>query len=278
MLAQINGTELFYTTHGRGRPLLLMHGGLGLDHTYFRPWLDALAGEAQLIYYDHRGNGRSARPQSFDGITHDTWIADADALREHLGLERIVLLGHSYGGFLAQQYALRYGDRLDGLILCGTAPAMDYPEVIFANAQARATPAQFELVVNGLSGPTPDDERLREIWGEIASLYFHHYDDERGRAMLERITYSAAAFNHSFFNCLPAFNTLNRLHEISAPTLILAGRHDWITPPTQGAERIHAALKDSKLVVFEDSGHFPFIEEQAGFLSVVAEWLAALSR
>lgn len=100
MRVQLSDTELFFEPFGQGHPVLIMHGGLGLDHTYFRPWLDKLADVAELIYYDHRANGRSARPSVIEGIGHETWAADADALRAHLGYDRIILLGHSYGGFL----------------------------------------------------------------------------------------------------------------------------------------------------------------------------------
>ncbi len=141
--------------------MLLMHGGLGYDHTYFRPWLDVLGERTELIYYDHRGNGRSSRPESWEGITHETWAQDADALREHLGHERVLLFGHSYGGFLAQEYALRYPERLEGLILCSTAPVFDYPEVAMANAAARTTAAQFQALTEALSAPVRDDDALR---------------------------------------------------------------------------------------------------------------------
>src|SRR6516162_10743394 len=158
MQARVNQTELFYTSFGEGRPMFMMHGGLGFDHTYFRPWLDPLGDRVQLIYYDHRGNGRSQRPTSYDGISHDTWTADADALRSYLGDELIILFGHSYGGFLAQEYALRYGQHLRGLILSCTAPALDYPEVTRANAQARGTSEQVQRVTRILQGePTPSD-------------------------------------------------------------------------------------------------------------------------
>jgi len=121
--------------------MLLMHGGLGLDHSAFPPYFDNLGDLLTLIYYDHRGNGRSARPDSFEAITHATWVDDADALRAQLGYEQIILFGHSYGGFLAQEYALRYPERLAGLILCCTAPAIDYMPLIQANAAARHTRA-----------------------------------------------------------------------------------------------------------------------------------------
>jgi proline iminopeptidase len=274
MQARINQTELFYISLGQGRPLMLMHGGLGFDHTYFRPWLDPLAEQVQLIYYDHRGNGRSQRPASFVGIGHDTWTADADALRGYLGHQQIILFGHSYGGFLAQEYALRYRQHLDGLILSCTAPALDYPDVIRANAVARGTPAQVEAVNRFLRGePMASDTALEETLTVILPLYFKHYDAEVGKQIGKDTHYSAVASNHAFSSCIPSFNTLPRLGEINVPTLVIAGRDDWITPPRQGAERLHAALPDSQLAIFEDSGHFPFIEERAKFLNVVGDWI-----
>lgn len=274
--AHINDIDLFYTTHGQGRPLLVMHGGLGLDHTYFRPWLDELSSQVELIYYDHRGNGRSTRPDNLEGVGHDTWAADADALRAYLGHERIILFGHSYGSFLAQEYALRYGDRLDGLILSSTAPVIDYFEVIQANAQARATAEQLEGVNKVFSTPMADDADFQQTWLNILPVYFKTYDPQAGAAMDETTHYSAAAWNHVNAHCLSTFNVLSRLGEISVPTLVMTGREDWITPPVQGAERIHAALPNSNLVIFEQSGHFPFIEEHDKFIDTVTDWIASL--
>ncbi len=84
MKAQINGNQVYYTTNGKGRPMLLMHGGSGLDHTYFRPWLDTLSSQVQLIYYDQLGQGRSTRPESYESISMGTWADEADALRASL--------------------------------------------------------------------------------------------------------------------------------------------------------------------------------------------------
>jgi proline iminopeptidase len=277
MLAKIDDAELFYTVHGQGRPMLLLHGGLGLDHTYFRPWLDALGSDVRLIFYDQRGNGRSTRPTSFEGLSHATWVADAEALGASLGHQRIILFGHSYGGFLAQEYALRYGDHLAGLILCATAPALDYPEVIIANARSRGTPEQVQAVLSGLSRPEAfaGDDAWRQLWQTILPLYFKRYDPQVAAGLDEQTRYCGAAFSYSFSRCLPTFNVLERLGEIPTPTLVIAGRDDWIFPPAQ-AERIHAALPDSQLIIFDDSGHFPFIEERDKFLAVLANWLAGL--
>src|SRR5215210_333371 len=87
-VAHLNDTELFYVEVGEGLPCLVMHGGLGFDHSCLHPWLDPLGEEMNLVYYDHRGNGRSGRPSS-DTITFEQLSADADALREHLGFEEV---------------------------------------------------------------------------------------------------------------------------------------------------------------------------------------------
>lgn len=276
MQAHVNNHEVFYTTNGYGRPMMLMHGGTGLDHTCFRPWLDPLSDEVELIYYDQLGQGRSTRPESYEDISMDTWADEADALRAYLGHDRMILFGHSYGGFIAQDYVLRHGDQLDGLILCDTAPALDYPDVIMANAQSRGTPEQVQAFITGLSEPVADDASFQQLWVTILPLYFNTYDPKVAAALDEATSYSAGAFNQGMGKIVPTFNTLSRLSEITVPTLILGGRHDWITPPAHGAERLHAGIPNSQMVIFEDSGHFPFIEEQEKFVATVREWINSL--
>jgi proline iminopeptidase len=256
--------------------MLMMHGGPGLDHTYFLPWFDALCPRMELIYYDHRSNGRSERPQSMAGISHDTWIADADALRAHLGHNRIILFGHSYGGVLALEYALKYADRLAGLVLCCTAPVFDYLDVILENAKARGTSEQLSALEAVLSGTLQEDAEWQKMWMTYLPLYFKAYDPAVGAAMDEKMAYSVAAQNHANTHCLPSFNRLDQLGKIETPTLVISGREDWITPPAQAGERIHARLPNSESVVFEQSGHFPFIEEEGPFMQLISDWVAGL--
>ncbi|HJT59801.1 MAG TPA: alpha/beta hydrolase, partial [Ktedonobacteraceae bacterium] len=152
----------------------------------------------------------------------------------------------------------------------------DYPDIIMANAQARSTPEQMQMVGRVLSQPTADDEELQRSWMTILPLYFNHYDPQVGAEMDATTQYSVGAFNHGMGVCLPTFNTLNRLSEISVPTLVLAGRYDWITPPAQGAERLHAGIPHSQMVVFEESGHFAYVEEHDKFVNVVGDWISRL--
>ena len=257
--------------------MLVLHGGLGWDHTYLRPWLDPLGNQVELIFYDQRGNGRSAEPEDWGAVTHQTWTEDADRLREYLGFERVLLFGHSYGGFLAQEYALRYPERVLGLILCSTAPAMDYAETAVAAAQARATPEQFQTLLGGMAAPFPDDAALRDFSLMLIPIYCHGPVPQGLQESFASMHYRAAAFNRSFFGCLPHFNTTTRLDEITAPTLILGGSDDWLGPPAQTTERLHAGIPGSERVLFEHSGHDPFAEEPERFVAVVSKWLSRLS-
>ena len=276
MYARVNGTRLYFQIRGQGTPMMMMHGGLGLDHTYFLPWFDALCSEMELIYYDHRINGRSQRAHDLSDVNHDTWIADAEALRARLGYDRIILFGHSYGGGLALEYALKYGDRLAGLVLCCTAPTFDYVDIILENARTRGTEEQLLALEAVLSGTLVKDTEWRKMWMTYLPLYFKKYDSAVGAAMDSRTVYSAAAQNHANMSCLPCYNMLDRLSAITTPTLIISGREDWITPPAQAGERIHAGLPHSESVVFEESGHFPFIEQTGPFMQLISDWVAGL--
>lgn len=271
---QVNGTELFVTRHGEGAPILTLHGP-GFDHTMLRPWLEPLGAYHELVFYDQRGCGRSRR-EDLSAVTDRTWVEDADAVRRALGIGQLVVFGHSYGGCLAQEYALAYPERVRALILCATAPAFDYPEAMMANARARATPEQFDAVANAFSAPAKDDASFRDVWLRIMPIYFHRYHPRFGDALNRDIQFSAAASNRLVFHCLPRFNALSRLRRIEAPTLVLAGASDWVTPVDHGANRLAAGIPRAATHLFEASGHFPFVEEPDRFVSAVKAWLQGL--
>jgi proline iminopeptidase len=263
---EVQNTQIFYTTSGTGLPCLVMHGGLGLDHTYLGG-LDSLSDVLHLIYYDHRHNGRSGRPP-LETVTHAQLADDAEALRQHLGLGKVAVLGHSYGGFIALEYALRHPDSVSHLILLDTAPAFNYGEEIMDNARAMgATPEMLEALGASSSG---DDEAMKNTLKIILPLYFHRYQPAYAALLADSIVCAACEGHQE--KLLSTYNTLPHLHEIGCPTLILVGRHDFICPPSQ-AQLMHASIAQSRLLVFENSGHFPWIEEPELFMQTVKEWL-----
>jgi proline iminopeptidase len=266
-VAHLNGTELFYFEVGEGLPCLVMHGGLGFDHSSLHPWLDPLGEQIHLVYYDHRSNGRSGRPPQ-ETLTFEQFCSDADALREYLGFEKVAVLGYSFGGFIALEYALRYPERLSHLILLDTAPAFDYGEEIEANARRKgATPEQLEA----LDAAVDDEAEFWDLLKRIEPLYFHTFDADLAERVLGKtiVCVEAADAGEALTE---EWDLTLRLGEISAPTLILVGRDDFITPPSQ-AKIMHERIPNSELVIFERSGHFPHVEEPEAFFAAVRGWL-----
>jgi len=266
-VARLNDTEIFYVELGEGLPCLVMHGGLGGDHSALHPWLDPLGDVMRLVYYEHRGNGRSGRPRS-ESITFEQLCADADALREHLGFEEIAVLGYSFGGFVALEYALRYPERISHLILLDTAPTFDYAEEIEVNARRKgATQEQLEA----LDASAEDEAESWRLWKLIEPLYFHTYDADLAERVMGKTVISVEA-GEAGDAIIEDWDLTPRLGEISAPTLILVGKDDFVCPPSQ-AKAMHEGIPNSDLAVFERSGHFTHVEEPEAFFDTVRRWL-----
>lgn len=266
--AAIHGTTLFYTVVGNGLPCLVMHGGLGLDHHYLHPALDPLGDTLQLVYYDHRGNGSSGRPGRAT-LTHAQLADDAAALATHLGHERVAVLGFSYGGFLALELALRHPDRLSHLLLMGTAPAYGYGDDILTHARRKgATEAMLAYLES--DEEVADDAAFKEQIETLWPLYFHDHRPEHDR-LLDDVIYSVEGFAAPGETA--AYDVTARLGEIAAPTLIMAGRDDFVCPPSQ-AEILHAGIPDSELRIFEHSGHMPYAEEPEATFGTIRDWVA----
>lgn len=265
--AEINGANLFYETLGSGPAVLLMHGGLGLSHDYFRPYFDRLSETHTIVYDDHFGNGQSDTPDDYSEMTFDRLTSDAAALMTLLGHDTFTLIGHSYRGFIAQAFAINHGDRLDGLVLMNTVPAFDYqPSVSGSDEQMAAFGKLF-------TEPMADNADWQATWNPVAQMYFHQWDPEVGADSDARTVYNFQAWNAAGA-LLGTFNTLETLPGIATPTLVITGRHDGITPPEPGAERIGSLIPNAEVTIFENSGHYPFIEEQEAFFAALTQWLA----
>ena len=268
--AAINGTELFYEEVGQSGPVcLVMHGGLGFDHTYFRPEFDALARNHRVVYYDHRGNGRSGRPP-LDTLTMEQLADDAAALLGHLGATRARVIGHSYGGFVAQEFALRHPDRLEALVLIDTTPGqLGTGEV--EDTRGKPPPPEF---IELMSAPPANDADFTAMAPKVMPFYFHRPDEVDIAGHTAHTIWSADAMMRSMM-VLGGWSSVDRLAQVSVPTLMLCGRHDVVTSWPQG-ERIASRIPGAELYVFEESGHFPWLEEHDHFFAVLTGWLDGL--
>ena len=279
---QGSGTELFFDVDGaaltfdgsttRHKPVLFaLHGGPGGDHTIFKPTLSSLADTAQIIYVDHRGCGRSARGRSGDYTLGNT-VEDIEALRRYLGLEQIAVLGFSYGGMVALTYATRHTASLSHLVLISTAASFQFLRRAQEVLAERGTQEQNKIAELLWAGAFESDEQLAEYYRVLGPLYSLRYDSavaEKREAFAIR---SYVALNEGFGGFLRTFDVRRHLTTITAPTLVIGARHDWICPP-EFSEEIASSIPSSDLRIFENSGHNIFADEPDGLVGVVGGFL-----
>jgi proline iminopeptidase len=270
---------LYYEVRGSGSatPLVVLNGGPGFDHAYLHvssAW-DALARSRPVLFYDQRGNGRSAPLKPGQSCTLADQIADLDALLDHVGYARVHLLGHSWGGYLAMAYAARHPARVARLVIVDSAaPKWDDTVFLFKDIFPEGTERQQAAAFAEALG---DKAAVETGIREYLSMLF--YAPEKREAFLAQ----ASAFvykpeiNQTLNTDLHRFDLGPELPKFRFPTLVVTGRYDINVAPSV-AYKIHRAIPGSRFLVFEKSGHLPFFEESDGFASALEEFLAGRSR
>lgn len=266
MFAAIRNTKIYFDVNGMGLApdgnamvehptAFVIHGGPGGDHSAFKSTFAALTGQMQFVYFDHRGQGRSAKGDP-ERYTLDENVNDMEALRRHLGLGKIVSIGTSYGGMVAQAHAARFPDAVSHLVLCVTAAHGGFNERAQQIIAATGTPEQKAVCETLWSGGFTNVAQLKHYYQVMGPLYSTTYNAQTAALTAGRGTNSPEPLNHAFRpgGFIRTFDLRPELHRITAPTLILAGRHDWICAP-EFSEEIHALIPGSKLRIFENASH-----------------------
>lgn len=278
MRARVNGTEIYFDVDGMGlvpagdqmveRPVLfLLHGGPGSDHSSFKSNSAALRDTAQLVFVDHRGSGRSA-PADPATYTLDQNIDDLDALREYLGLERISVLGSSYGGMVAQGYAIRYPKRVANLILVATTPSYRFLEDAQQIVSERGTPDQQRVCQWLWEGKFESQEQVYEYYKTMGPMYSTRFDAEKLDKSWPRGIRNFEQLNIGFSTFLKTFDLIEQLPSINCPTLVMGGAHDWICPPHH-SELIAEKIPRAHLKIFANSSHSIADDEPEAYLAAV---------
>jgi proline iminopeptidase len=285
------GALIYYKALGEGTPLMVVHGGPGASHDYFLPYLLPLARHNRLIFIDERGSGRSERLENPSAYTVEAMAEDVEAVRRALGLGKMNLLGHSYGGVLAQAYALRYQEHLRHLVLCSTFHSTRAMNDVFRRMKDEMTPELRERIdrmeKDGLFGHGKDYEKHRytkdymeAAWGEgyFPYLYRKRPDpayDPADTGDMSWDLYREMWGSHGEFvidGNLASVEYAARLPSLRVPTLITVGDHDECDPSL--SREMSALIPGSKLVVFPESGHMTFVDQPDLFARRVGEFLA----
>jgi proline iminopeptidase len=272
MRVQINGNELYVEVLGDADAptLITHHGAPGLSsHAEPKAAFGALADEFRVVVYDARGCGVSEGRPPF---TNDQWTRDLEGVRAWLGAERIFVAGGSYGGFIAMRYAIDYPERAAGLVLRNTAADGEHREAGIERAlRSDRTQVDRAMWDRYMRGGLESDEDLAEAWRTLLPLYDYDYRPEQIEARLRATPFRYQTQNAAMVN-MATYDIKAELPRIGCPTLVTVGRHDWIAQP-RFSEQIADLIPDSRLVVFERSGHSPQIEEAPRFQRVVREFL-----
>jgi len=287
-----HGVLIYYKSLGNGPPLMVVHGGPGADHTYFLPYLLPLARTHRLIFIDERGSGRSQRLQDASLYTVENMVEDVEDVRTALNLGKISLLGHSYGGVLAQAYALKYQQNLTHLILNSTFPSTKQMNEVLAREKTQMPLAKLkrlnELEAAGLFGKGDAWEHGRYpaeyaalAWGPgyFPFLYGARPDptyDPMGQEMgTSWELYRAMWGEHGEFiidGNLKSVEYLDRLPTIHVPTLVIAGDHDECDPAL--SREIQGKIAGSELVILPNSGHMNFVDQPDLWQKSVEDFLS----
>ena len=274
----IRDVSLFVEVVGHGYPLLLMHGGPGADHWAMAPFRKC-ADQFTLVFYDHRCNGRSTGAP-VESMTWENLTADADALRQRLGFERWAVLGHSFGGHVALEYALRYPDSLSHLILLDSGGDSRWslenaPKIL---AGRGFSPKTVRLARRWFNGQVPPGQFLPTLMrlGKAYNPYQSLVDFARMMllegAWQSKVRPEALAFVGQ--HLARGWTVMDRLGEISAPTLVMAGRDDFIFPPEHQAQ-LAAGIPNARLRIIERAGHNPQDERPAEVFAALREFIPA---
>ena len=275
----IGKSSLYYKTIGKGEPLIVLHGGPGFDHQGLMPYIGNLGKYCKVVLYDQRGSGMSTGPVDAASINVDRFVEDIEIIRKQLGVEKINLSGISWGGMLALFYGVKYPDKLNSLVLFSTAASAEMFLKFFPALKKKRTKEDSELI-EGIKNSDGFKDNEPKVLEEFFSIFCKAYFADQSLASKIDVTINEnTAKNHwAIDNFIMAsignFDLHNQLNVIDCPTLIMHGRQDPM--PLEAAVQINENIPNSELVVFENSGHFIFIEEEEKFNSTVSDFLSKI--
>jgi proline iminopeptidase len=280
----VNGARLWYESEGTGEPLILISGGPGISHDYFHPYFSALRDSYRIIYFDAFGRGKSDRAKDRREYTLAHDVEDVEGLRKVLGLGKVNLLGHSYGGIVAQAYALRFPDSLRRLILVDTLFSSEMWQANNDNSNAELRnqfPETWEKIqqvrAQGFNTCSKQYQDANDVSPAFLMFYNASNFDKimRGGGSVNNDVYCAITGEDADFlvsGDMGKFDYRLDLKKLTMPLLILVGRYDRVAFPRWTIQYKRYAPQ-AQFVMFEKSGHFPFIEETDETVRVLREFL-----
>jgi proline iminopeptidase len=269
---QANGVSHYYKIVGIGEPFIVLHGGPGMYHDELYPFFLDFAKSHKVIFYDQRGNGRSIMEKiDSSTFTVELMVEDLEELRKQFGLDRLNIIGHSWGGLLAMYYTVEYPANVNRLILVDSAPINT--ELLIKCYEKQITmfdPGEWDYVQklwnskDYLAGkPEVLNEAMRISEGTVFSNKDVIDDYMEAAAFNEVTAKNAVALNELATKMKLNIHVQDRLSNIACPTLIINGKDDFIVE--EAPLLANQLIANSQLVFIEGAGHYPYIENSKIF-------------
>jgi proline iminopeptidase len=278
-----DGVKIWYQETGRGTPVIVIHGGPGMDHQSLARDLTPLEKHHRVIEYDQRGGGLSTLPSDTKLLTIDHHVDDLEALRKHLGLEKVTLIAHSFGPAIAAQYAMRYPERVERMIFLSPIPPRKgkFFEEYGATLMTRLTDDQRKRagdLQKEVATASDVNAVCRHYWAIMTpprlakSVSTTVVKSDLCAAPGEAIRYGMTKTNPTTFGSLGDWNWIDGLAKVKAPTLIIHGEEDAI-PMAMVSEWV-TALPDARILRLAHTGHFPHAEQPQIVFPAIEKFLA----
>jgi proline iminopeptidase len=278
---KVNGIDLFYKAFGVGEPIVILHGGPSLEHSYLLPQFERLAAHHRLIFYDQRASGRSGGTTDEANINIPTFVADLDGIRESFGIQKMNLFGYSWGGLLAMSYAVSHPDKLQRLILVDSEASNTQDDNGFETVLQSRTPpaekAELDQLRNSAKFQQGDVPTFR-TWLRLRFRAYFFDPEQRNALNLDGLSPQTAKnflkineiFDKTFFT--PGYDLTKQLPVIKCPTLIVHGDFDPIEPKYM--KKVSCLIEGSDFWQLADCGHFSYIEHNEELFKLVEKFLA----
>jgi proline iminopeptidase len=276
-----NGINTYCKIIGEGEPVIVIHGGPGMAHNYLLPKFSKLVDNHKVIFYDQRACGKTNGEEFPEEISLDNMVKDLEALRLSLGIEKMNLIGQSWGGLIAMNYAVKYPEKLKSLILLESAPASSLYEIVFTNniMELRSEDERKELeeISKAEEYKNGNPKAVVDYYHSYFKPYF--YD----RSFLKELDLSYFDYelirksniaDPILMEYMTNFDIYNELNVITVPTLIIHGKQDVI--PYWSIERIHKSIPSSEFILLDECGHFAYLEKNKEYFDYIEKFLRAL--
>ncbi len=277
---QLPGGVLYYNQIGKGDPIIVVHGGPGLNHTYLLPQMADLADNNQVTFYDQRCSGKSLC-DDVSKVSTKHFVNDIETLRTALGYKKFTLIGHSWGGLLAMNYALLHQDKLSSLILLDSEPATSVGFKAFIKEYVKRT-LQLRGSLNSIQSSKAFKNHEVTAVSEFLRTIFSAYMFRKGDEAKLNLTFDSAQDAKNMFVIMDIFSkTLSnydlrkKLKALRVPTLIISGQYDIM--PVWTAKEIHSIIPGSELSIIKNCGHFPYVEQPKEFFRLIRSFLSKIN-